>query len=140
MKKIGFYHRDLKPDNIFIVDKTWKIGDLGLIASRDQDYNIDLPNELIGPKGWFCPEAMNKYLTENIEFPISFDCNIDHQSDIFQLGKIFWYIFQGNAPIGSIKRNDFKIKDERIYEIIRRMINHSKAKRFFGYCRGNSYA
>lgn len=130
LNKIGFYHRDLKPDNIFIVEKTWKIGDLGLIAYRKEDYNLDNTNELIGPRGWFCPEAMNKYLTENKNFVNKFDCAIDHQSDIFQMGKIFWYIFQGNAPIGSIKRNDFKIKDERIYEIIRRMINHSKSKRF----------
>ena len=35
-----FYHRDIKPDNIFIVNGKWKIGDLGLIAGRNLDYEL----------------------------------------------------------------------------------------------------
>lgn len=41
MKDIGYYHRDLKPDNILMFDDTWKIGDLGLIAFRDKDNIYD---------------------------------------------------------------------------------------------------
>ena len=41
LKDIGYYHRDLKPDNILMFDDTWKIGDLGLIAFRDKDNIYD---------------------------------------------------------------------------------------------------
>lgn len=124
-----YYHRDLKPDNIFIIDGDWKIGDLGLIASRDLD-NLDSCNEFIGPRGWISPEAMNKYLTKDKGFANSYDCSIDHQSDIFQLGKVFWYIIQGNSPIGCVKTIDFHEKNTEIYALIRTMLNHSKKKRY----------
>ncbi len=130
LKALGYYHRDLKPDNIFITqDNKWKIGDLGLIDNRDAD-SLDYISEFIGPKGWMTPEAMNKYLCEGKGFSFSHNCAIDHQSDIFQLGKIFWYIFQHNAPIGTVKESDFLIRERGVYPVIKTMLNYSKKKRY----------
>lgn len=126
LNNLGYYHRDIKPDNILLFpNNQWKIGDLGLVAYRNEDW--DRKNELIGPKGWLSPEAMNKYLSK--EDGNMFDCQIDNQSDIFQLGKVFWYVIQGNAPIGCIARSDFKEQNEELYVLIRTMLNHSKRKR-----------
>lgn len=130
------YHRDIKPDNIFLFSEgeeqekkyVWKIGDLGLIAERDKDYD-DL-GEKIGPFGWISPEVMNKYLTEKAG--IGFDCNIDDKSDIFQLGKLFWFIFQFNVPIGQIEQDDFICQIEhkdKIFQILLMMLQYSKPKR-----------
>lgn len=130
LQSYGYYHRDIKPDNIFIVDNEWKIGDLGLCAERYKENEIDSVSEFIGPRGWASPEVMNKHLTEGHGFKETFDVIIDHQSDIFQLGKVFWYIFQHNSPIGSIKMSDFKVKNNRVYPIIRTMLNHSKKRRY----------
>ena len=131
LESLGYYHRDIKPDNIFFSEEdVWKIGDLGLINDRDTNFNIDKMAEPIGPRGWMSPESMNKYLTEGKGFANSFNCSIDHQSDIFQLGKVFWYIFQHNAPIGGIKEKDFAIKNSQLYAIIKTMLNHSKSKRY----------
>jgi len=121
-----FYHRDIKPDNILIFNNEWKIGDLGLVAYRDVDY--DKKNDFIGPKGWIAPEAMNKYLSRGLNDK-GFDCRIDQQSDIFQLGKVFWYIIQGNAPIGNIKRGDYLNDNDEIYALLKYMLNYSKEKR-----------
>lgn len=130
LRKLGYYHRDLKPDNIFITDNNiWKIGDLGLIEERDSN-TIDDIAEFIGPKGWMTPEAMNKFLSEGKGFSFPHNCTIDHQSDIFQLGKVFWYIFQHNAPIGTVKESDFLVKNSGIFSIIKTMLNHNKKKRY----------
>ena len=125
-----FYHRDIKPDNIFIVNDKWKIGDLGLVGGRGLDYEIIEKNSFIGPRGWISPEVMNKYLTEDKNFKIKFDCDIDRQSDIFQLGKLFWYIFQHNAPIGTVKLKDFDNEFSEVFPILKTMLNHSKQKRY----------
>lgn len=124
---LEYYHRDLKPDNIFVVDGHFKVGDLGLISKRNEDYDFE-KGKYIGPRGWTTPETMNKYLTEEKGFG-DFDVTIDHQSDIFQLGMIFWYIMQGNAPIGEYRLEDFKIKRDDIYCLIHHMLNHSKNRR-----------
>lgn len=124
---VGIYHRDIKPDNIFLVDDKWKIGDLGLIEMRDKQ-TLDKQREFVGPRGWASPEVMNKYLTEGVE-GLAFDYKIDHQSDIFQLGKVFWFILQGNAPIGNIKTSDYLFHNGEMYDLIKNMLNHTKKKR-----------
>lgn len=135
---IDYYHRDIKPDNIFLFSTTneegvptklnWKIGDLGLARHRSSD--LDKTGEKIGPLGWLSPEAMNKHLTEKAGK--GFDCLIDEKSDIFQLGKIFWFIFMGNCPIGELYYKDFtcNIKHKRkIWAILIAMMSSIKSRR-----------
>lgn len=125
----GYYHRDIKPDNILIFDGgEMKVADLGLAAHRDDDEN-DQEYGIIGPRGWLSPEAMNKYLSVGFNDK-NYDCKIDHQSDIFQLGKLFWYILQGNAPIGCVEKKDYYGPDiEGIFSLLKSMLSHSKELR-----------
>ncbi len=125
-----FFHRDIKPDNIFFVGNVWKMGDLGLVDGKDLNYRIKEEGKFIGPRGWVSPEVMNKYLSENKGFKYFYDCKIDHQSDIFQLGKVFWYIFQYNAPIGNIIDQDFNKENEKVFAILNKMLQHGKERRF----------
>ncbi len=130
LHKIGIYHRDIKPDNILCKDRIWKIGDLGLIAYRDEDCNFDGTNEKIGPTILLSPEANNKIFANGDDPEFSFDCKIDDMSDIFQLGKLFWYIFQGNYPTGQVKVDDFMVGDKEIFEnILFPMLRYKKGKR-----------
>ncbi|SFQ52524.1 protein kinase domain-containing protein [Hymenobacter arizonensis] len=131
------YHRDIKPDNILLFNtgeegkSIWKISDLGLIGRGGVRASVDLIGEKIGPFGWLSPEAANKFLTEKLN--LGFDCHIDNESDVFQLGKLFWFIYQSNIPVGQINIEDFiapitKNKDY-IFSIINKMLQYSKLKR-----------
>lgn len=133
LHKIGVYHRDIKPDNILYTSQGWKIGDLGLVDYRDSDFIIDEEGERIGPIGWLSPEASNKFLCEGPgkSNPYSHNCELDYLSDVFQLGKLFWYIFQGNIPIGQLEVSDFvAIEDEELFRLLLKMLSHKKSERF----------
>lgn len=128
---LDIYHRDLKPDNILFVENRWKIGDLGLVAFRDEDLSLDGPKEPIGPFGFVTPEAVNKTLG-NYNLPeFDFDYHIDDKSDVFQLAKIFWYIMQGEVPTCQIIEKDFKIsKDLGFFDaVIIPALQYSKKRR-----------
>jgi len=130
LHKLGIYHRDLKPDNVFFVGEQWKIGDLGFIMNRDEDVEIDGQRERIGPTGLMSPEAINKAYAnlENSEF--IHDCEFCDLSDVFLLGGVFWYILQGNFPIGQVTKEDFKIGREDIFNsILVPMLQHAKTRR-----------
>jgi hypothetical protein len=107
----------------------WKIGDLGLIASRQKNY--DELGEKVGPLGWLSPEAGNKFLTE--KYKLGLDCVIDDRSDVFQLGKLIWFIFQHNIPIGIISREDWTsdVKEsDRLFNAVSSSLQHSKTRRY----------
>lgn len=126
--KLGYYHRDIKPDNFFYLESgEWKVGDLGLVTQRNSGKVIDKENEFIGPRGWTSPETMNKYLVDKNNS--KYDRIIDEKSDMFQLGMVFWYVLQGNAPIGCVMEKDFLIDNHLLYMLIRTMVSHPKALR-----------
>ncbi len=127
LHSLELYHRDIKPDNIFYVKGKWKVADLGLASYRNQ--NIDRKNEKIGPYGWLSPEVMNKVLCESTDFEKVHYCIIDKFSDIFQLGKLIWFILNGNIPIGQITFEDFIIKKKDIFDLIFKMLQYNRLRR-----------
>ncbi len=133
LHSIDLYHRDIKPDNIFIFienDKfKYKVGDLGLSVKGSRDLTKIEFKEKIGPYGWLSPEVTNKVLCEGTHLEKIYDCKIDFKSDVFQLGKLIWFIFQGNIPIGQIRYSDFEIKNKNVYTLILNMIQYKKTRR-----------
>lgn len=129
LHSLDLYHRDIKPDNIFFIEDKWCIGDLGLAVYRAEDSKLYRRNEKIGPYGWLSPEAMNKVLCAGTKHENYHKCQIDKTSDIFQLGKLFWYIFNGNVPIGQLARQDFLLDSDTLYEIVQLMLQYDFNRR-----------
>lgn len=127
LHSIEIYHRDIKHDNIFMFGEQCKIGDLGLMRFKRED-SLAIDNyQRLGAFGWESPESMNKFLTENAPNPeFTYDCRIDEASDIFQLGKLFWYILQGNLPIGCLHIDDFKAGDQDLFTVLVSLLQHGK--------------
>lgn len=128
LHSLKIYHRDIKHDNILRVKDEFKLGDLGIAKFQNEDFKVDYDNEKIGPYGWLSPEATNKMLTYKKRIGFTYDCDINFKSDIFQLGKLFWYIFQGNLPVGQLIPSDYKFEED-IFNVISLMLQYEKQRR-----------
>lgn len=132
LHSIEIYHRDIKPDNIFLFYEEekpiWKIGDLGLLSKRGEDLLFE-KGKKIGPANWLSPEAMNNALCGKTAWEHRFDTTIDEKSDVFQLGNVIWFVFNHNAPVGQVSIDDFHIKEYVIFCLIFTMLRHRKRNR-----------
>lgn len=115
LHELGIYHRDIKPENFISFNGRWKVADLGLIQHRIEDSEIDGPRERVGPIKWMAPEAWNRkmYIARNDNAFI--DQNFCDKTDVYLLGKLFWYIIQGDVPNGCLNSADLRIPGEDIY-------------------------
>jgi serine/threonine protein kinase/TM2 domain-containing membrane protein YozV len=92
----GFVHRDIKPSNIMIrPDGSVCLLDFGI--AKDMNSNgLTVGQVTIGTDGYMSPEQAGGY-------------NIDHRSDIYSLGCIFFYMLTGHHAIEK-KTNDYETR------------------------------
>ena len=97
----GYSHRDIKVDNILVLDGRLKLADFGLIWNID-DRRITNEGERVGPYYIGPPELENT------------DLNIDdfRPSDVYLFAKLVWEIIK-NDFIGF--RGEYKRNNEQFY-------------------------
>lgn len=126
---IGVYHRDIKPQNVFLFGQQWKIGDLGLVAFRDEDTGYE-NRETIGPRYWMVPEALNRAFCIMRSDNGFVDRDIDDRSDVYQLGQLCWHILQGDIPNGWLKSSDLPCFGADLFgEILKPMLRYQRIER-----------
>jgi tetratricopeptide (TPR) repeat protein len=79
----GVVHRDLKPDNILVVDGQVKVLDFGLAISPDQVSSGG--NEVSGTLAYMAPELLVNHSPSKA-------------SDLYAVGVIAWQMFTGHHP------------------------------------------
>ena len=93
----GVVHRDLKSDNIMLLDTTSgdhaKVLDFGIAKINEPDgvidTNLTAPNLVIGTPQYMSPEQCAQ------------DSEIDARSDIYSLGVILFEMFVGHVPFSG---------------------------------------
>jgi DNA-binding beta-propeller fold protein YncE len=84
-------HRDIKPDNIFILpDGKVKITDFGIARSREGDNsNLTKPGVMLGTLSYVSPEQLQDAR------------NVDHRADIYSLGVVAYESLVGQVPFAG---------------------------------------
>lgn len=79
-------HRDVKPDNIFIMaDGTIKLGDFGIAQAEFVNSNLTSTNEVVGSVHYMAPEIAKGELAS-------------YKSDIYAAGVTFYELLTGHLP------------------------------------------
>lgn len=87
----GIFHRDLKPDNIFIetvgVSTVVKVLDFGIAGGVDA-MRLTRAGEVFGTPQYMSPEQCN-------------GTDLDHRTDIYSLGCILYEMLEGKPPFSA---------------------------------------
>lgn len=109
LHKRGFSHRDIKPDNILLLDDKPILCDFGLVIKDNEDERLTAPPDRIGPYTISPPEFEWNVDKANINF---------HRSDVYLFAKTLW-IYLSKHLSGffgeySILNKDLRLKNDGV--------------------------
>ena len=132
---LGIIHRDIKPENIMVSEESGAVRvwvmDFGLARSSG-DQRLTKTGTMIGTVAYFSPEQV-------------LGRNIDHRSDIYSLGTVFYEVLAGEPPFtGEVQAIVYRVVHEiprslresgvgispQLESIIERSMTKDPAKRY----------
>jgi len=123
----GIVHRDIKPGNFLIDGDRVVISDFGLAKTYTEEGvqrfwrgDMTANDERIGSLPWMSPELYG-YATEKTT-------KVDHRSDIFQIGRVLWYMHTGD--ISTIPDKDDDQSGGKLFNIVMKAASTKVEKRY----------
>jgi serine/threonine protein kinase len=119
----GVIHRDIKPENILMDrDGSVKIADFGLsriLGNDDQRTVLTGTHQIMGTPRYMAPEQLEG------------SRSVDHRSDIYSLGVVFYEMLTGELPIGRFAAPSQKVEiDVRLDEVVLRTLEKEPQRRY----------
>lgn len=119
----GIVHRDIKPENIILDSKgRIKIADFGLAKLMENNainFTLTSTNQVLGTVKYMAPEQ--------IESPNQ----VDHRSDIYSLGVVFYELLTGELPLGRFDPPSFSVPSNGPLDpVVMRTLEKQPANRF----------
>ncbi|BDS05482.1 hypothetical protein NT6N_05220 [Oceaniferula spumae] len=124
--RMGFVHRDIKPGNIILDDQGCvKVADFGLAKMlRDEtqsappDFTLTMQGEVLGTPGYMSPEQ-------------SCGDPVDHRTDIYALGVIYYQMLTGSLPLGHFNPPSAITKsDGQLDAVVMRLLSKNPEDRY----------
>lgn len=141
MQKLNFFHRDIKPDNIFISkNRTLLIGDFGGITT-----SLENNSTIIGSPSYMSPEMRMRFSLINNQEQLS-DINIC-KSDVWSLGVTFLFMITTQSPKdlqnledieNTLKQRFNSIENKTFKQLLLRMLNVDPSIRW-DFCQLNEW-
>ena len=119
----GIVHRDIKPENIMLDSKgRIKIADFGLAKLLERNainFTLTSTNQVLGTVKYMAPEQ--------IENPNA----VDHRSDIYSLGVVFYELLTGELPLGRFDPPSATIQtNQPLDPVVMRTLEKQPSNRF----------
>lgn len=119
----GIVHRDIKPENIMLDSKgRVKITDFGLAKLLERNainFTLTSTNQVLGTLKYMAPEQ--------IESPTT----VDHRSDIYSLGVVFYELLTGELPLGRFDPPSMIAhKNQQLDPVVMRTLEKQPKNRF----------
>lgn len=119
----GVVHRDIKPENLLLDKKgRLKITDFGIakiIGLPVGKTSLTGAKDVVGTPHYMSPEQIEKPQT------------VDHRTDIYSLGVVFYEMLTGELPLGRFQPPSRKVHvDVRLDEIVLRTLEKEPERRY----------
>ena len=127
LHSMGIVHRDIKPGNLLIEGDRIVVGDFGLAKTYTEEGterfwqdDMTATDERIGSIPWMSPELF--------EYAKNKTHKVDGRSDLFQIGKVLWYMHTGGVT--GIPDKDDDQSGGKLFDIVMKATQTKPEKRF----------
>ncbi|RIV25446.1 hypothetical protein DYU11_09110 [Fibrisoma montanum] len=112
----GYFHRDVKPSNLFLTDSgIVKVMDFGIAKIVGADLSLTQTDMLMGSPLYMSPEQ------------ITSPKSVDFRTDIYSLGVTLYALLAGRKPYDDAETSMFHIQTAIVHEPLPKLTNVSEA-------------